>query len=501
MTETLNLPASHSPTSRWTLSTPALLQAVLLAGVFILSFFGETDPDLWWHLGTGRFIVESGHLPQTDPFSYTAIGTQWIIPEWLGEVTIYFLYAAGGYVLAVAFFGAVVTLTYWLILRSSRILGLDAAPATLVAAWSAALSWPFWMVRPHIVSFMLFALYLYLLIRSRKQMDLWLWLLPPAMTLWVNFHSGYVMGFLVLGLFLAGEYINRAWKARSLGPKSSIVETLGRMLKSYLPVTLASVVGATINPEGPQMLIYPLTYVGGRNFNLNYVTEWSSPNFHEPYLVVFGASLIFMILLSTRRRMDWAVTLPLLAVTWMSLEWVRSIPFFAVAFAPYLATRLPGTSTERSLARPAVKAPALNWYVLVLAVSVMASTLFLTDRAQLGREPRLDGFPVEGVGYIQQSGLEGKMFNTYHWGGYILWRFYGERRVFIDGRTDMYGAAIFKDYRDVANVEPGWREVLDKYDVRVMLIGKGSALQTLLLATGGWKEVFSGKVETVLVRK
>ncbi|HEU4402107.1 MAG TPA: hypothetical protein VFT43_08375, partial [Candidatus Polarisedimenticolia bacterium] len=42
--------------------------------------------DYWWHLATGRLILERHAVPHADPFSFTAAGRPWIDHEWLFQV-------------------------------------------------------------------------------------------------------------------------------------------------------------------------------------------------------------------------------------------------------------------------------------------------------------------------------------------------------------------------------------------------------------------------------
>jgi hypothetical protein len=93
------------------------------------------------------------------------------------------------------------------------------------------------------------------------------------------------------------------------------------------------------------------------------------------------------------------------------------------------------------------------------------------------------------------------VFNFQPWGGFLINRWYPQRQVFVDGRIDMYGPAIIREYSAVAMIHPEWREVLDKYGICTVLAPKDSALSVLLKAAGGWEPVFQGKVEEVFVRR
>ncbi|HST79537.1 MAG TPA: hypothetical protein VLN58_13715 [Verrucomicrobiae bacterium] len=50
---------------------------------------GFSDPDFYWHLKTGEYIVSNLSVPQVDPFAYTSIGKHWVAHEWLSEVIFY----------------------------------------------------------------------------------------------------------------------------------------------------------------------------------------------------------------------------------------------------------------------------------------------------------------------------------------------------------------------------------------------------------------------------
>ena len=172
---------------------------------------------MWWHLATGRYIVETGVIPQTDPFSYTAAGQPWVAHEWLAEIGMFLLYRSGGYLAMVVCFASLITLTYWLALRTLRTLGIGLPASVCITFWIAFMSMAGWHVRPQAFSYLFFSFFLYLLIRARSHNDRRLWLLPLTMVVWVNLHGGYIMGLILVGLFITGEGINRLRESRGKG--------------------------------------------------------------------------------------------------------------------------------------------------------------------------------------------------------------------------------------------------------------------------------------------
>src|SRR3989442_2005026 len=55
------------------------------------------DPDTYWHLASGKWMVEHGQLLRSDAFSSTVSGAPYSVGEWLGELVIYGAYVLGGW--------------------------------------------------------------------------------------------------------------------------------------------------------------------------------------------------------------------------------------------------------------------------------------------------------------------------------------------------------------------------------------------------------------------
>ncbi|MGE5724771.1 MAG: hypothetical protein ACM34G_06345, partial [Acidobacteriota bacterium] len=91
------------------------------------------------------------------------------------------------------------------------------------------------------------------------------------------------------------------------------------------------------------------------------------------------------------------------------------------------------------------------------------------------------------------------IFNYYDWGGYFIAKLYPQYRVFIDGRTDLYGK-LMDNFSDTARGHGNWREALEKYQVRTVVVPPTSGLAGLLRLDGGWKKEFEDKQAVVFVR-
>ncbi len=436
----------------------------------------------------------------TDPFSYTVFGQPWTAHEWLWELAIYGLYRIGGFALAALVSAAIVTLTYVVVYRLLRRLGVNEFVAVALVVWAAVMAMPSIGVRPREVTALFFAIYLSRIYLYREGSIRTLWLLPLLMLLWVNLHGPFILGLTILGLFVLIE--TARWLARQA--------PFPRHLWIVGALTLAATV---VNPRGPAMLLYPLTYyTQGSNPSFAVVSEFRSPDFHDPLYLGFGVSLVLLMVLPAgrARRSSHALfdALLLVAFALLALISYRNVPEYALVAAPQLADRLRDRfAIARELSPVPMRPRAALLNMALLAVIVLGAGTFvatqpwLLARFQLHGEPLAQEMPVGGATYIEQHSLPGPVFNEQAWGGYLIYRWYPQRRVFIDGRVDIYGPEVVRDYLELVNVGPSWRQILEKYGIETVLISKGSPLSTLLLASGEWKRVYQGPVEDVFVRR
>jgi hypothetical protein len=475
-----------------------LLVGCVFLIVFALDFIRPTDIDVWWHLKTGELIAQTGTVPLADTFSYTALGRSWVAHEWLWELGVYLLTRLGGYRLAVAASSIVVVLTCALLYRLVRRAGTNEFVAMAITLWAIALTIPSTGVRPRELTLLFFTYYLARLVDYRAGRARQLWSLPPLMALWVNLHGLFIMGIGLIGLFAIGDFAE--WLlGRGKPPWHLII------------VGLATLFATVVNPQGPAMLLYPLGYFAqSDNPSFAHVTEFQSPDFHDPLYLGFAAGLLLCMALGVSRdRPSLRDSLPVVTFAALSLISVRNVPLFAIVASPILASRFVDEFQWARRLPPlqaSVVAAAVNWLLLICVVGIgllYATTPAGSRRLQLDVVPNQTDLPIGGVRLIESQNLPGPIFDYEPWGGYLIYHWYPnpDRRVFIDGRLDMYGSAITTGYGDVVAAAPDWRQVLDKYGVKTMLVEKDSALSTLLLADSGWDRIYRGDVEEVFVRR
>jgi len=142
----------------------------------------------------------------------------------------------------------------------------------------------------------------------------------------------------------------------------------------------------------------------------------------------------------------------------------------------------------------------VNWVLLVLILVAAAYKVTVALDPQTVEEARRDLLPVEAVAYLETSRPPGPLFNSYNWGGYLIWAA-RDYPVYVDGRTDLYDDALLRDYLKVALAQPGWDEHLDQIGANAVLIETDSPLAQVLRLSKGWDLVYRDHLASLYVRE
>jgi hypothetical protein len=253
----------------------------------------------------------------------------------------------------------------------------------------------------------------------------------------------------------------------------------------------------------------------------DFIQEWASPDFHSLQVQPFAWLLLLTLTAMglSRRRADWVDLILVVGFGYMALLAVRHIALFALVVVPILSRhtilildelarsprfswlKIVSRQPERGALRPAVR--SLNAAILVLltlaaSVKVGAELLRLQDSEVWGQN-----LPLAAVDFLSKRQLPGQMFNSYNWGGYLIWTLYPEKPVFVDGRTDLYAfnGQVLEDYVRVQFTQPGWHGVLEAYHIGYALIERDSLLALALEEADGWAKVHMDELAVVFVRR
>jgi hypothetical protein len=476
-------------------------EVYVFALVFILASRQLSDPDFWWHLKTGEYIVKTFSIPRVDFYSFTTPGKAWVAHEWLSEVIFYLVYSRFGPYALIFLFTLLIALAFWIVFRRSPAHPFIKAFAVLLGVWSIL---PTIGVRPRALTFLFAAIYLALLhrfVRERETKAIW-WLVP-MMAVWVNLHAGYLIGLVLIGVTIVGVVLD-GWAARE-----KLVIHWPR-LKTLILVFLACLVAVNLNPQGPRIFIFPFEFFLSP-VQQDMVVDWLSPNFHEKDLLPLAALILLTIAvlaLSPKRPRPSEVLL-FLSTLYAMLKSGRHMDIFALVATPLLAEYLQNCVETTSFAKvfgPAKPAGpgdlrrAIVFNVL-LFVPVAACLFKLKSEIYSPPVQKKLNVPVNAVAYVKDNNISGNTITDPNiWGGYLIWAL-PSNPVYIDGRVDMYGDDFAKDYIEMSSGITRWQEPFEKYSVQVAILKSKSVLGVQLAASPQWQQVYQDDMAVVFRRK
>lgn len=360
------------------------------------------NPDLFWHLSSGRWIIAHMRIPRVDPFSFSAAGAPWIDFEWLAQVLFYGVGVAAGerglwvfkILLLLAAFVPVDGL-----LRDRRVSSFGRAGA--VALWSSAML-AHADLRVDLFSAIFFAGILRRLESGRASFRFGF----GIFALWSNLHAGFPLGFALYGLHFLAPFVGGRRR-----PSGLVAEAAGAAL------------GSLVNPFGPEL--YGVLWTHLREPAMaRFIMEWGPPNWHRPFqaplLAVLAATAGALWIGRGTAPRTLAATALLLGLSTMASA--RFGVYFAASAAALVFSTFP---------RPSGRA---------LAASLGALSLLLVpalSRVRWGDSFQDTYVACRAVEFIvrERSELASlRLFNQYEWGGYLGWRLGEDRKIFGDGR-------------------------------------------------------------------
>ena len=259
------------------------------------------DIDYFWHFKAGEYMVEHSTILTHDIFSWSVIGKSWMSHEWLFEVLIYLLFTVfHSYHLFIYVFGICVVLLFFLFWVQRKEY-LKNIPFALF--WTS-----FYMLifiglsgRPHLLSYLLLAITLYLLFYYFYYPDSKrIYFLPLISLIWVNVHGGssnlvYLFCFLFLLVGLVQFSFSKI-EAKRLSRKQIL---------TYLVVGLLSIFVLVINPHGVKMLLYPYQNMAD-TLMLSSISEWQPSNLNIPtHYIYYFFSLVVLIIMMAVNVLLW----------------------------------------------------------------------------------------------------------------------------------------------------------------------------------------------------
>ena len=474
------------------LTTARAATIILVMLLFAMASRPALDADMFWHIRLGQQSLASGDFVYADSFSHSAAGVVHKNHSWLAQILMALCWGAAGW-LGMTVFAATLAVAGMLALYVAGDGGpyMKAYLLVLGAACAAA----FWSPRPQLFTFC-FAALLTLLLRRRDPRAIRC--LPPLMWLWANLHGGYIFGYLVIAAYALGEVASRLLDADD-------AERDRLSLRRLCGWTLLSLPLPLINPLGLDVLRAPAETLGISSLR-EFIQEWQALDLTQPQAWPLLILLIALLLASraSRRPLDYGGWLLIGATLAMTLVSARHISLFVVAALPVLCADMHAILRGKGWVIPKRQRETSGRVVLNLALIGLVALGTLARLAHVASPAALNtalaaDYPVAAANWLRASALDGKLFNSYNWGGYLILAL-PEYPVFIDGRADLHGDTL-PDYIEAAWARDGWERVMAEHDISIALIETGSPLDLRLSAERAWRQVYGDDLARVYVRE
>ncbi len=453
-----------------TAPTPEASRSGLTLGTAFAVFFGVIgfligrrtigDNSFLTHFATGRLILETGSVPRTDPYSFTAAGDPWVVQSWLASV----LYASadeflGGFgvrLLNGALCASSASLIWKLTSRKSDRIFIPLCLTATVLAIGATM----WAPRPLLFGLLGFVLVFGAIEGLVKPV----WLLP-IMWVWVNTHGSFPLAGVLVGTIGVGMWLDdRRFPKRE-------AQILGWVAGGIL-------LGA-INPLGPKLLWFPLQLLQ-KGDALENVIEW------RPFALSGFNSWIFFTLVvafvaSIVARPCWRSVVPGFVFTVAALMAIRNILLASVVLSIVSA---PGLVLAYGQIRTGDRGPIVR---IITAGSVALGCLAVVSIG-FSAPLNLTGFPEAEISALSLEGrLEGdsRLLHPDRVGNYLSLKKGTEATVFVDDRFDFYPQQVIDDL-EVMTYGGDYAAVIDRYEPDAILWKSGGGFQAWLEARADW---------------
>jgi hypothetical protein len=471
----------------------AVAAAVALCGL-VAGIFPVFESDLFWHLATGRWILAHGALPRVDPFRFTSGGAPWIDHEWLFQMVAIAVERLGGLDGLILARAAALAGFALLLHGSARRAGLAPWLTGLVALGATLGVRPRFLMRPEIVTLYAVVLLPALLERAVARLPERSWTAlaaPVALTVvWVQFHGEALLAPVLAFLFLLGAARSgRGTVAPDGARPPSWREVAG------IPALLALALLA--NPYGWRLIEVPLGIAGALDdlpaVNPEWASAWAAP---QPYLFGGLAATAAVALLARRRLGRWPApgwALPAAALGLLALTAVRHQALFYAAAAPYLSRCLAAFPEARRTTRGGAVATIASAALLALWCAFPPASGPLRPRHGglswgFGLAP--GRFPEHAAATLAAHPGIGPLYNEFVHGGYLLWRLFPPRRVFLDGRMELDPELLAQTARARASAKD-WDAFLSREGASGALVRYDERRQPVLEpdGRGGFRQV------------
>jgi hypothetical protein len=434
---------------------------------------------------------------------------------WLSQLLFYGVYSLAGFWGIVFIRASTITLMFYVLYRLMRREGSGLLPSILLVCLAELVivkEFTYVGDRPQMWTSLFSVLVIYIL-EGLKEKRQWAYVsLPLLMFFWANMHGGFVLGSIIIAIYLVSGLIFRTAGA------TFVISTVLALLLSGL------------NPNGYTAILSVLSTF----FNIETagywqaITETQSIFQHASirgimmFLPFFSGLLVLSIVSFplNRKSILWEkkeLVIIYVLVFVMGVQAIRYIVFFVTVATLITAINLrPAINRLRFLEDREFFRKSI--FVITFAlVLLIAGGLAVAgyERTSLKMERPYSNDYEGAADFINKNRVSGRIFNDYTPGGYLIWRLYPDIKVFTDGRAlSLKGFDFFRDIADNPfrplskyDITPLYVRALENFDVDIVVMsgcdkasGVTIPLSYALINDDGWAIVYVDDGAIVFMR-
>jgi len=459
------------------------------------------DTDFWWHIASGKWIIDSQSIPNTDPFGVfpntDPIRLNTVLQgQWLGQVALFlcFDYLGNNGILALR--AIIILACLALIYKRAKLLQTAKLITLLYLGLTGIIALGFIGARPQLFSF-LFAALTFLVVDKFEQNRQYKLLLslPLIAIVWANCHGGVILGAALL-LTYSGYKLLKSYITEQAFNKSSI---------SLIIISLLFFIGSLITPNGIDTYLYLLNLEGSQLQQLT--SEYTSSlklytlgfTYTQAWIaLLFIISLAGIVGLYPAHKGKAGLSLFLLII---SIAYYRYLAFMIFISGPYICLGVTKLIEKSNYAQNIINSRIDNYVSLgmsTVAIIALSMGFFNNSIFRGGVSP--NAYPISAVEFIKNNKITGRAFNFFRWGGYLIWHLQPNVNLYIDGR--MLDANRLPPYTHILWATPQGIQLFEqqRFDLvilpwRTTYSGENYKLHQYLNSQPSWRLIYRDQTQ------
>ncbi|PKO05580.1 MAG: hypothetical protein CVU41_10935 [Chloroflexi bacterium HGW-Chloroflexi-3] len=483
---------------------------IIFTLIFFMAVRVPLDSDFWWHVRSGQLSLMNGSPILEDLTTFTVFNSSWVNHSWLSQIFYFFILSSLGNIGIMISVAIIATLSIFFVFIRLKTNPIINGFTILLCVMTTAVVWS---PRPQLLTLLFFSILTYLLteksVFSEKIPTI---LVPILFLIWGNLHAGFSIGIILIITIFVGKALDFL-----LYKEESNQDQYKTLIFWFLLIVVCSLI-VMINPNGIgiwQVQFNTITLPSLQNL----IPEWASPNFHELYQQPFlwlWLLLVFFFM-ANRTSYKFSTIIPLLVLGGLGFISRRNYVYYAIFSIPLLSKEMQRFfeiylknyfsvqkffNNIKNLNKKSDKkiSKYINlffvgflWFMVTWKIIYLGSPIIFDFYEK-------KSFPKEAITAIENKELtDFRCFNSYTWGGYISWKL-PEMKIFIDGRTDLYGEILIQDWIEMVNGGEAWKQKFGLYDINCVFLEEDRPIINLL-EDNGWHVVYSDELSVIMTNQ